>query len=297
MANRVVERGADRRGKRRVHGGHIARFCFRPLRAQIHDVHVWQSRAARALGEGEQLVFSRRRVRPALETRRRTAKDHHGTFGARTHNRDLARVIARRLALLVARLVLFVHDDGAEVAQRGKNRGTRADDNALLPAAQREPRVVPLSVRERAVQHRNSIAEDGAKPIDGLRRQRNLRNEHDRRLSLLQHDSAQHLEVDERLAAPRHAVQQRHLPRLRERQPRDRVLLRRRWRVDVGRPQRAREKGITRNRLAPNLHEPARDEPPEHGRREVELLAQQLRRGSSAERLEELIQCALLRRA
>jgi hypothetical protein len=122
--------------------------------------------------------------------------------------------------------VLLVDDDRAQVAHRCEDRRPRTDRDALLAAPQREPRVVPLAIRERAVQHGDLVAEHGAEPVDRLRRQRDLRHEHDRRLPFLEDDASQQLEVDERLPAPRDAVQQRDVSRRRARQPRDRTLLR-----------------------------------------------------------------------
>src|SRR5439155_16559047 len=124
---------------------------------------------ARALGESEQLVLPAARVRPALEARRRTSQDDDGALRARAHDGHLARVVARRLALLVARLVLLVDDDGAEVAERREDGRAGADGDALLAAAEGEPGVVPLAVGEGAVQHGDPVPEDGAEAVDRLR--------------------------------------------------------------------------------------------------------------------------------
>src|SRR3982751_2653655 len=88
------------------------------LGGEVDDGDGRQARAAGAVGQREQLVLAGRGVRPALQARRRAAQYHHRPFRARAHDRDLARVVARRLALLVARLVLLVHDDRAEVLHR-----------------------------------------------------------------------------------------------------------------------------------------------------------------------------------
>ena len=106
-------------------------------------------------GKREQPVLPRARVLPALEAWRRAAEHAHGAGLARPHDRDLARVVARRFALLVARLVLLVHDDRAEIGKRGEDRRPRADRDAPFAAAQREPRVVALAVAEAGVQHRD----------------------------------------------------------------------------------------------------------------------------------------------
>ena len=88
--------------------------------APIDDVDLRQPRLADALGQRQQRVLPARRIHPALETRRRASEHDDRALVARAHDRHLARVIARRFALLVARLVLFVDDDRAEVARAAR---------------------------------------------------------------------------------------------------------------------------------------------------------------------------------
>jgi hypothetical protein len=240
-------------------GGEIADANAASARG-VDDPHRGELRPPCALGQGEQFVLSRLRVGPALEARCRAAEHHHGALGARTNDGHLAGVIARRVALLVARLVLLVDDDRAEVLQRGKDRRTGAHGDALLAAAKGEPRIVALAVGESTVQHRDRVAEHGAEAIHRLRRERDLRHEHDGRLSLLQYDAPQELEVDERLPAARDAVQERHVSRLRLHQPLERVALGVARPVRVRRLAFAREEGIARDRLLGDHDEPARDE-------------------------------------
>ena len=59
------------------------------------------------------------------------------------------------------------------------------------------------------MKHGDSIAERGAKPINGLRRQRDFRNEDDGGLTTLIHDAPQQLDVDESLSAAGDPVQQK----------------------------------------------------------------------------------------
>src|SRR5690348_16882798 len=59
----------------------------------------------------EQRVLPRHRVHPALEARRRAPEHRDRALELRPHDRRLARVVARRLSLLVARLVLLVDDE------------------------------------------------------------------------------------------------------------------------------------------------------------------------------------------
>ena len=89
-------------------------------------------------------------------------------------------MIARRLAVLVARLVLFVDDDQAEVPHRGEDRRPGTDGDAALTSPQQAPGIGALAVGEPAVQHRDLVAEDAAEPAHGLRRERDLGHQDDR---------------------------------------------------------------------------------------------------------------------
>src|SRR6185312_7494192 len=129
--------------------------------APIDHFDGGQSERADAFGKGEQAIAPALRVRPALEARRGAAEDDDGTLLFGAHERDLARMIARRLALLVARLVLLVDHDRADVLERRKDRGPRTDGDALASLAKGEPFVITHAVAERAVKHRDLIAEQG----------------------------------------------------------------------------------------------------------------------------------------
>jgi hypothetical protein len=192
--------------------------------------------------------------------------------------------------------VLLVDDDRPELGDRREHGRTRPDRDPLLPTPERQPRVVALAVGERRVEHRDLIAERAAEPVDRLRRQRDLRHQHDRALPALPHHAAQQLDVDERLAAPRDAVQQERLPCASGSHPVHDRLLRRRRRVRRRRSGASGER-IARDRLVGYRGEAARHQPLEHRRREPKLLEQVRHRRPPAERLEQLVQRALLRRA
>src|SRR4029079_14671927 len=106
-------------------------------------------------------------------------------------------MISRILTLLVARLMFFVYDDRTEIRERRKGGRARADDHLFAAALEGEPRVVSLPVAERRVEHGDPVAEHCAKPVYGLRRQRNFRDQNDRSLSMNIDDLAQELDVHE----------------------------------------------------------------------------------------------------
>ena len=120
------------------------------------------------------------RQRLRLERRRGAAEHHARALEPRAHQRDVAGMVARRLAVLVARLVLLVDHDEAEVAHRREDGRARADGDPALAPAQQPPGIGALAVGEPAVQHRDLVAEDAAEPAHRLRRERDLGHQHDR---------------------------------------------------------------------------------------------------------------------
>ncbi len=178
-------------------------------------MHLGKSSTADAIRQRHEPVLPRLRVGPTLQTRRRRTQRHHRPLFARADDGHFTRVVPRGFVLLVAALVLLVHDDRTDVGDRRKHRGPRAHDDALVSPTQCGPRVEALAVAQRAVQHRHLIAEHRAKAVHGLRRERDLRNQHDGAHAALSDHVLEPLEVDQRLAAPRHAVEQHHLAWLR----------------------------------------------------------------------------------
>ena len=86
------------------------------LAAHVDDVDEWHDsvlrRATREAGDG---VLARLGVLPRFKGRRGRAEDDWTVFQMGAHYGDVARVVARRFVLLVARLVLLVDDDEPEV--------------------------------------------------------------------------------------------------------------------------------------------------------------------------------------
>jgi hypothetical protein len=75
--------------------------------------------------------------------------------------------------------VLLVDHDQAEVGHGGEDGRARPDGDPRLAGAQPPPFVVALALAERRVQQRHGVAEAGLEAGDGLRRERDLRDEHD----------------------------------------------------------------------------------------------------------------------
>ena len=111
-------------------------------------------------------------------------------------------------------LVLLIDNHEAKRLHRREHRRARADDDPRPALPNLVPLVVPLPGGEMAVQHGDQcllrpVAESRLEPLDCLRRQRNLRHEHDGALPLAKR-VRDRLQIHLRLAAAGHAVQQEH---------------------------------------------------------------------------------------
>ena len=118
-----------------------------------------------------------------------------------------ARVVARRLILLVAHVLLLVKDDEPDIIRGRKERRARADDDARLIAAHAQDGVVALREAQAAVHDDEIIGKVRFEGHDDLPRQRDFRHEHDDAAAGRAHALGE-LDVDLRLAASCDALQQ-----------------------------------------------------------------------------------------
>ncbi len=143
-----------------------------------------------------------------LEGRRGTAQNHSCPLEPRALERHGPSVVARRCALLVARLVLFVHHDRPEPLNGSEHRGAGPHGHAPLAAPQCAPGVGALAVRQSRMQHGDLIAEHAPHPGDGLGRERDLGNQQNGTVTRCD-DATKYVEIDQRLSGARHALDQR----------------------------------------------------------------------------------------
>ena len=116
----------------------------------------------------------------ALGPRGRAPREHDRAVLLGPADRDRPGVVARVPLVLVGRVVLLVDDDQADVGERREHRRSRAHADARLPGPQPEPLVVPLALAEPGMEHRDDVAEPRLEAPDGLGRERDLGDEHDR---------------------------------------------------------------------------------------------------------------------
>ncbi len=103
--------------------------------------------------------------------------------------------------------MLLVDDDQADACERREHRRAWPDAHPRLAAAQPEPLVATLPLRQRRVQDRHHVPEPGLESPQRLRRHRDLGHEHDRGPARVQH-RLDRAEVHLGLARAGDAVQQ-----------------------------------------------------------------------------------------
>ena len=184
------------------------------LFAQVDDFHRRERPIFHARFELQELIFSRARIVKTFQRRRRRTQQRHRAFELRAHDGNVPPVIARRFFLLVARFLLFIDDDQAQIFERREHRRTRSHHDAGLAAPHAPPFARALHFRQRAVKHRNARAEPRAAQPSDPQRQRNFRHQNQRRLVARERrfDGAQ---IHFRLAAAGDAVEQAHFERAR----------------------------------------------------------------------------------
>src|SRR4029077_19582116 len=115
----------------------------------------------------------------ALQGGRRATQKTYATDPVGTPNGHIARVIAHSFLLLEARVVLFVDDHEAQRAHRREQRAPRPDGHVDLAVAEPPPHQMPLARREAGMQNGHVVPEARPKAGDELRRECDLRYEHD----------------------------------------------------------------------------------------------------------------------
>ena len=151
------------------------------LAAHVDQLDLGQRAVHHAVAQFDARVLAALGVLPAFKRGRGRAHHHHraGQLGA--HHGHIARVVARRFLLLVALVVLLVHQNQPQVGRGSKDRRARADDNGRVAAADATPLLAALLGRERGVQQRDLLPEGRVEQAGGLRRQADLRHQQDGR--------------------------------------------------------------------------------------------------------------------
>ena len=182
-------------------------FCRRSSSSTRRQVHALTTRAI----SRDHLVTAAPRVGVRLRRRRRRAEHHRASAEPPERHREIARVIADALFLLVGRVVLLIDDDQAGVVQRCEDRRARTDHHARSRRSARPSS--PSSARRRSARYGASpasVPKRCAKRPHDLIGQRDFRHQHDH-ASLGRQRLGGEPQVDLGLAASRHAPQQKSL--------------------------------------------------------------------------------------
>jgi hypothetical protein len=158
-----AELGEQRRGQR-VAG----------LEPEVDDLHPGKRRSDTA-AELEPLERL-----PRLGPWRRRAEDRNRAFEGRALGGNRTGVVARIRLLLVRGVVLLVHADDPERGKRREHGGASPDHDRRLAGHDPLALVTPLGLRKTRVDDRDTIAEARPEATERLRRERDLRHEHDR---------------------------------------------------------------------------------------------------------------------
>ena len=154
---------------------------------------------------------------PGLRPRRGAAEYDQGALQPGPLRGHTAGVVPGIALVLVGGVVLLVHHDHAQPRHRGEHRRAGAHHDPRLAVGDAPVLGAAPGRGERAVQHRHGVAETGLEAGGRLRRQRDLRHQHDRAPSIRQLP-LDRPQVDLGLARSGDAVQQ-HLVRSRPSAP------------------------------------------------------------------------------
>ncbi len=92
------------------------------LTCHIHDFHFGQPHTSKPFGKFHKAVTSRQSLVISFDRRRRTAKQHFRTVHSCQHDSGITGVIAWCwIKLLVARLMLLIHNDQTKAMKRKKH--------------------------------------------------------------------------------------------------------------------------------------------------------------------------------
>jgi len=155
---------------------------FEELLAHIDDADFGHGTAGDSIRQFEQRVFAGlfiegRRVEAAFEAGSGGAENDAGMGGLGAYDGDIAAVIARVFFLFIARVVLFIDHDEAEVAYGREDAGAGADDDAGSSRPDAAPLAIAFAVAEGAVEDGDAIAEAGVKLAGDGGREGDFRNE------------------------------------------------------------------------------------------------------------------------
>ena len=128
--------------------------AFHRVHAQIDERRARRHRLRRSSRQRELRVAAVAHVVKRFERRRCGAQhDGHARLLCAHHGEIARRIAKAAFVLLERRIVLFVHDDHAEIAHWREHCRARAEHDARVTAECCTPGFEPFVIRERRMQH------------------------------------------------------------------------------------------------------------------------------------------------
>ncbi len=185
----------------------LGQAVVQALAAQVDDLHARRFGASGTPGQLEAAVAARGDVGEALQRRRGRTQHHRHAQRARADDREIARVVAPAVLLLVRAVVFLVDDDQSRMCQWGEYRRARAEHHRRLAARGGEPGLRACAIGQARMQHRDRHAEALAVATHGLRCETDFRHQH-QGLPTARDARADRAEIDLGLAGAGDAVEQ-----------------------------------------------------------------------------------------
>src|SRR5713226_8687535 len=185
-------------------------LCAPKMLAQIDYFDLGEFALVHAARKTQLPIAPAPRIGERLRRRRR-GSEHDRTFAELPErNRQVARVVANSLLLLVGGVMFLVDDDQTEAVNRSEDDRARANHDARLPAQRTHPTAPSLGHVLRAVHDADERSKAGPKLPDDLVGERDFRHQHEHLASRLEHFAGE-LQVYLGLAARGHAPEQKGL--------------------------------------------------------------------------------------
>ena len=181
--------------------------CIERALAHVQHAHARRFRIARALGQTHVRESPGLRVVQRFQRRRGAAEHHRHAERLAADQREVARVVADAVLLFVTAVVFFVDDEQSRFGQRREHRRARTDDDARFAACGGGPHAGARGVVEPRMQGMHFDAQPRAESRERLRRQSDLRHEHER-LPPAREAIGDRLQIDLGLAAAGDAFEQ-----------------------------------------------------------------------------------------
>jgi hypothetical protein len=174
--------------------------------AQVYEPEIRWPGAARAFGKLNACVIASEAMLQQLKRWRRGTQYHRDIVMLGAGDSEIASRVTQALLLLERMIVLFVHDNQAEIWHRRKYSGTSTDDELRASGACTTPGSQSICITKTGVQHGWSDAKARLQTGDELWCEADLRHENEYLLASVD-DVSHELQIDFRFTTACDAVE------------------------------------------------------------------------------------------